>query len=239
MARTGRPAGSWSIACSRAGRGTARSESIRRNKHGRAELREGVGVSGCPGRANANLPPLVYHWLMIHAEPGRLRAAGDKRCHVVLAQAQRGREGEPGVDGQGGGDRGDDPADEHPGQDADREGGQRPGGERDLAQVEQAGRERDRVARGEERLVVPGIQHAERPGCGSHRDREQHQLGERPAPPAEALGPGVPEGAGLNLPSQHRRPDERPDQRRHRLQKDADDNRSRAVSAGEVYGAGD
>ena len=22
---------------------------------------------------NANLPPLVHHWLMIHAEPGRFR----------------------------------------------------------------------------------------------------------------------------------------------------------------------
>ena len=68
---------------------------------------------------------------------GHVRAAGEQRCHVVLAQPQCGREGEPGVDGQGGGDRGDHPSDEHPGQDADREGGQRPGGERDPEQVEQ------------------------------------------------------------------------------------------------------
>ena len=34
----------------------------------------------------------------------------------MLAQVQRGREGEPGLDGQGGGDRRDGPADEHPGQ---------------------------------------------------------------------------------------------------------------------------
>ena len=47
--------------------------------------------------------------------------------------------------------------------------------------------------------------------------------------PADALGPGVPEGAGLQLPGQHRRPGERPDQRGHRLQGDADDDRGLAV----------
>jgi hypothetical protein len=41
----------------------------------------------------------------------------------VLAQEAADGEGQPGVDGQGGGDRGDDPADEHAGQRADREGG--------------------------------------------------------------------------------------------------------------------
>jgi hypothetical protein len=157
----------------------------------------------------------------------------------VFAQVHRGREGKPGVNGQGGGDRGDDPADEHPGQDADREGGQRPGGERDPVQVEHAGRERDHVARGEERLVVPGKQDAERLGRSRHRDREQHQLGDRPAPPAEGLGPGVPEGAGLQLPGQHRRPGERADQGRHRLQGDADEYPGNAVSTGEVHGAGE
>jgi hypothetical protein len=45
-------------------------------------------------------------------------------------------------------------------------------------------------------------------GGGEH-DPEQYQLGERPAPPAEALGPGVPEGAGLQLPGQDRCPGER------------------------------
>jgi hypothetical protein len=68
------------------------------------------------------------------------------------------------------------------------------------------------------RLVVPGQQQAEQPGGDRYRHGEQHQLGERPAPPPEALGPGVPEGAGLQLTGQHRRPDKRPDQRRHRLQ---------------------
>ena len=74
-------------------------------------------------------PPLVCHcWLRIHAEPGRLALLVELRRQVVLAQVQPGREGEPGVDGQGRGDRGDDPADEHARQGADREGGQRPGG---------------------------------------------------------------------------------------------------------------
>ena len=77
---------------------------------------------------------------MIHAVPGRFEVAGDQRRQVVLAQELGGREGEPGVGGQGGDDRGDDPADEHAGQGADREGGQRPGGERDPAQVEQGQR---------------------------------------------------------------------------------------------------
>ena len=111
---------------------------------------------------------------MIHAEPGTFSLAGDQRRQVVLAQERPGREGEPGVGGQGGDDRGDDPADEHAGQGADREGGQRPGGERDPAQVEQAGSERGRserpqglVARGEVRLVVPGEQHAERSGAAA------------------------------------------------------------------------
>ena len=167
---------------------------------------------------------------MIHAGTGHVQIAGDQRRQVVLAQEPPGRDGEPGVGGQGGDDRGDDPADEHAGQGADREGGQRPGGERDPAQVEQAGCERGRlerellgdgqglVARGEVRLVVPGEQHAEGSGGGGHHDRERHQLGERPAPPPEALGPGVAEGAGLELTGQHRRTDERPDQRGHGLQ---------------------
>jgi hypothetical protein len=102
------------------------------------------------------------------------------------------------------------------------------------AQVEHGGSERALVAVGEERLVIPGQQQAERPGGGRHRDREQHQLGQRPAPPAEALGPGVPEGAGLQFPAQHRRPDERPDQRRRRLQQGRDELRRCAVSVVEV-----
>ncbi len=93
----------------------------------------------------------------------------DQRCQVVLAQVQARGEGETGVGRQGGSHGGNDPADEHAGQGADREGGQRPGGERDPAQVEQAGGERGRlgkgqglVTRGEVWLVVPGEQHAER-----------------------------------------------------------------------------
>ena len=145
----------------------------------------------------------------------------------MLAQEPASRDGEPGVDGQGGDDRGDDPADEHADQGADREGDQRPGGERDPAQAEQ-GDERGYlvkaqglVAGGEVRLVIPGHQHAERAGRGGQHDRERRQLGQRPAPPAEALRPGEPEGAGLQLPGQHRRPDERPDQHGHQLQEDA------------------
>ena len=103
---------------------------------------------------------------------GNLQLAGDQRRHVVLAQEPADREGEPGVDDQGGDDRRDDPANEDAGQDADREGGQRPGGERHPAQIEQAGSERGRrrrrellgnvqglAARGKVRLVVPGEQH--------------------------------------------------------------------------------
>ena len=96
----------------------------------------------------------------------------------MLAQEAADRESEPGVDRQGGGNRGDDPVDEHAGQGADREGGQRPAGERDPAQVEQAGEERGHpgqaqgpVARGQVRLVVPGQQEAEQPGGDGHHDR--------------------------------------------------------------------
>ena len=121
----------------------------------------------------------------------------------------------------------DDPADDHAGQGADDEGGHCPGGERDPAQAEQ-GNERGNLVKaqglvgaGEVRLVIPGHQHAARAGRSGQRDREECQLGERPAPPAEALRLGVPEGAGLKFPGQHRRPDEHPDQHGHHLQEDA------------------
>jgi hypothetical protein len=66
---------------------------------------------------------LVHHWLRTHAEAGIGEVLHDQRRQVVMAQVQRGREGEPGVDGQGGRDRGDGAADEHAGQGADCEGG--------------------------------------------------------------------------------------------------------------------
>jgi hypothetical protein len=145
----------------------------------------------------------------------------------VLAQEPVGRDGEPGVDGKGGDDRGDDPADEHAGQRADHEGGHRPGRERDPAQAEQGSerwylvKAKGLVTRGEIRLVIPGHQHANGAGGGGQQDRQQHQLGKRPAPAAEALGPGVPEGAGLQFPRQQRRPGQGPDQHGHHLQEDA------------------
>jgi len=76
-------------------------------------------------------------------------------------------------------------------------------------------------AANEVRLVVPGQQHGEGSGSGGQHDRERHQLGERPAPPAEPLSPGVPERTGLQLTGQHGRADERPDQCGHRLQYEA------------------
>src|SRR3984885_10074202 len=52
---------------------------------------------------------------------GQVQAGGEQRRQVMRPQEAADREGEPGVDGQGGGDRRDDPADEHAGQGADRE----------------------------------------------------------------------------------------------------------------------
>ena len=59
------------------------------------------------------------------------------------------------------------------------------------------------------------------PASGGHYDPEHHQLGDRPAPSAEGLGPGVAEGSGLELTGQHEWSDERPDQRRYRLEDEA------------------
>jgi hypothetical protein len=72
------------------------------------------------------------------------------------------------------------------------------------------------------------------PGGRDQRGRQRHQLGHGPAPPAEGLGPRVPEAAALQLPGQYRRPDERPDLRGHHVQQDRDRLRGVAVGVIEV-----
>ena len=42
-----------------------------------------------------NVPPLVHHWLKIHAEAGTFRFPGDQRRQVMLVQEPPGREHEP------------------------------------------------------------------------------------------------------------------------------------------------
>ena len=69
---------------------------------------------------------------------------------------------------------------------------------------------------------------------------EQDQLGERPAPPPETLGPGVADGAALELTGQHWGTDERPDQCGHYLQNEAVGQKSVAViEVGDQVTAGD
>ena len=51
---------------------------------------------------------------------GHVEVAGHQGCEVVLAQEHPGRQSEPGIDDQGRGHGGDDPAGQHAGQDTDR-----------------------------------------------------------------------------------------------------------------------
>src|SRR5215469_13587035 len=74
------------------------------------------------------------------------------------------------------------------------------------------------VPGGEERVVEPAEQLAERRGSGGDRHGGQREAGERPPGPPGALGPGEPEGAGLQLPGQDRRSGEHPGQHRNGVQ---------------------
>ena len=74
------------------------------------------------------------------------------------------------------------------------------------------------VPGGEERVVEPSEQLAERRGGSGDHHRGQREAGQRPPGPPCALGPGEPERADLQLPAQDRCPGERPDQHRNRHQ---------------------
>ena len=81
-------------------------------------------------------------------------------------------------------------------------------------EVERVAIERARpVVPADQRPVAPGEEEADRSGQNRDRDGERCERGDGPPRPSEALGPGVPEGAGLQLLGQHRRADERSDQR--------------------------
>jgi hypothetical protein len=92
------------------------------------------------------------------------------------------------------------------------------------------------VSRAEYRLHVPGDEQRERPARNGNRDCEWRDLGEGPSRPPEALGPGVAEGARLELPGQQRRAGERSYQSWDHLKHAEGDPDSRRVGIQEIVG---
>src|SRR5450755_3596437 len=147
-----------------------------------------------------------------------------------------------GEDGEGHGHGGQGAADEYPGGNAEGEG---EGGVADRGDAARGEQQRVEPVEGGrpapagdpdgpvDRTGPPGDHEAEQSGGGHGGQSDQAQLDRQPAGAGDALAPGQPEGAGLDLAGDQRRaPEHADDGRRQEHEADADVKQQRVGSAG-------